>query len=535
MAKPEKKRKKGDSTPGMTTVRFPIALKLILASVAIILLLTAAFVAQGLVQTQQQYKQFADTRKDSEISVLIGQGLTAIRNLSDSVGSPMLGGETSFVLDLVTSLSKGNPELGEIIVANPNGKIWAATTKVLGTTMDEKFFARLKQLKGPAQLTELTDQSVGKPIAFGSVIEVPAGDQKRLVGYAYLEMSTARVVKLLEAIEAERKGAVRSALVKMALLALGALLIGIIIAVLQGLRFGRAIRHLSQVADEVGRGNLEARAIPTSQDEIGVLCVRFNDMTSRVDGLLRESMEKAALDQELERANAIQSLLMPSEEEFRVGNVTYCGLCEPASQMGGDWWHHYQLDDHRVLLCIGDVTGHGIPSAMLTASTKACCDTFLYQMSDIDLPKFMQALDYTIRESGKGQLVMTFFAGLFDLRTQSVEFVNAGHNFPINFRGGKIKSLVARGSRLGDGAEYESRKDKLERGDLIVFYTDGILECENAEGEEYGLRRFRKYIEAHKDESLIALRDGLMEEANAFYGDTPRKDDITLVFSRIEP
>ena len=349
-----------------------------------------------------------------------------------------------------------------------------------------------------------------------------------------LEMSTTAIATALTQIEQERRRAERNALAKTLALGAGALLLGILFAILQGWRFSRAIRHLTQIAGEVGRGNLQAKAKPTTNDEIGVLCERFNDMTGRIETLLVENMAKAVLDKELERATAIQAQLMPPRDVFDFEGLCYCGVCESATQVGGDWWHHYQLGPGRVLLCIGDVTGHGIPSAMLTASAKACCDTVIRNDPEFRLSRFMSLLDYTIREAGKGELVMTFFAGLFDTRKMVVEYANAGHNFPLLVRQGSMIYLKARGCRLGDGGEFESEKTELLPGDLVAFYTDGIIECEDPARTEYGMKRFRhRLLQPLKSMGVDAIRDNIMADAFAFYADMPRQDDVTLVVARV--
>jgi phosphoserine phosphatase RsbU/P len=516
-------------------VRFPIALKLIMASAILVLLLSAGFIVAGLLSTQKQYAAFAQSRRDFEINALKTRGLATARQLAGTMYAPLLNGDIDLIGDGLQSVARGDPEFVEGMLLRKDGRIVARTgAGQLGETVSSALLNSLQALTAPALLNELsTSQALPEQLAFGSPIEVSAAGVTRREGYLHLQMTTERIRKALQVIETERKRAVRNALLQTLSIGAGALLFGIIIAVFQGFRFSGAIRHLAHVAAEVGRGNLKARARPTTRDEIGVLSVRFNEMTTRVESLLVESMAKAALDKELERANSIQRMLMPSRDAFSANRLDYCGWSETATQMGGDWWHHYRLSDDRVLLCIGDVTGHGIPSAMLTATTKACCDTILHQSSDVNFSQFMALLDHAIRESGKGQLVMTFFAALFDTKAMTVEFANAGHNFPLLVRGGKVSALVARGGRLGDGDSFQSVKTSVEPGDLIFMYTDGIIECENEQGEEYGFRRLRRILQKAPGGDILKAREALLEDAYGFYGNQNRKDDITLVLGRI--
>jgi phosphoserine phosphatase RsbU/P len=530
--------RRATARPELTAVRvrFPIALKLTLASAALVMVLSVGFVVKTFSTTQEQYAQFARSRTSSEISALAMRGLSTARQLSDALYPPLLNGDIDLVNDTVQSVTKGNAELVEVIVSRQDGRVIArAGQGQLGEELNKELRSKLEKLDKVTQLDAIEEKRLPERIGFGAPIEVSVGETRRREGYLYLETSTERIKRALAEIEAERQRAVRSALIQTALLGLFALMIGTLIAFFQGFRFSGAIRHLAHVAAEVGAGNLKARARPTTRDEIGVLSVRFNDMTSHIESLLVESIAKAALDKELERANSIQALLMPPRDGFRQGMFSYCGWSETATQMGGDWWHPYKLSDTRVLICIGDVTGHGIPSAMLTATTKACCDTQLFQSPQVNFSKFMRVLDHSIRESGKGELVMTFFAAVFDFDNMTVEFANAGHNFPLLVREGQIKSLVARGGRLGDGDQYVSATQPIQSGDLIVMYTDGIIECENDKGEAYGVRRMRRILEKYAQADALELRERLLEDAYNFYGSAARKDDVTLVVCRIDP
>ena len=520
---------------GAVRVRFPIAMKLIAVTGALIMVLSAGFVIEGLLSTQRQYKQAADSRRDAEIASLTARGLATTRNLADGMYGALLDGDIARIADMVQSVARGDEELLDAVVVRTDGRIVArAKEGVLGEQLPPDRLAALTGLQGGRQLTAVSGAELPPMIAFGSPIEVSTGGNKRREGYLSLEMSTVRIARALKEIESERSRAVRNALIQTVGLGIGALLVGIFLAVLQGLSFGRAIGHLTHVASEVGRGNLQARATLKTADEIGVLCERFNDMTSRVQTLLKESVEKAAMDQELERANAIQGLLMPPRTEFKAQGLTYCGLCETASKMGGDWWHHYQLSPSKTLLCIGDVTGHGIPSAMLTGSAKACCDTVLFSNPEIELVKFMKALDHVIHEAGKGELVMTFFAAILDTQKMTIEFANAGHNFPMVWSGGKMRSLLARGGRLGDGTDFTSITQPLVRGDLLLFYTDGLVECTNPQLDEYGVRRFRRLVDKHQGETPMVLRQTITDDAEDFFAGQPHIDDVTLVVCRVE-
>jgi serine phosphatase RsbU (regulator of sigma subunit) len=144
-----------------------------------------------------------------------------------------------------------------------------------------------------------------------------------------------------------------------------------------------------------------------------------------------------------------------------------------------------------------------------------------------------------IFESAKRKFVVTCFASILDPKTRTITYANAGHNFPYLYRvtngKGEFGSLMTRGNRLGDlhDSKYTSKTTDLHPGDVLIWYTDGIVECENETGEEYGEKRFRSAIRkgAHLDPG--EMRETVVQESHAFFGERARKDDITMVFARV--
>jgi len=324
--------------------------------------------------------------------------------------------------------------------------------------------------------------------------------------------------------------------------AVGALfaLIGTVLAIFQGLSISRPIRQLAWKADQIARGDLDARVEVTSSDEIGLLGTNFNFMADQIVILLQQTAEKAKMEQELEVAKAIQETLVPSDAPVQKHTLTFAGFYEPAAQTGGDWWTWAELTGGKILVVIGDVTGHGIPSAMITAAAKAACDVSRYvHNDDVTVTRLLEIMNQAIYESAQRRFVMTCFASIIDTSARTITYANAGHNFPYLFRQGEGKgefgSLMIRGNRLGDDktSKYEAKTTELAIGDVLVWYTDGIVECENAAGEEYGEKRFRASVRKASALDAGEMRDAIIADAAAYFGDTARKDDITMVVGRI--
>jgi serine phosphatase RsbU (regulator of sigma subunit) len=376
------------------------------------------------------------------------------------------------------------------------------------------------------------------PTAAGAIAEKPP-DARR--GYVVLGYDLAPTESYAQAADREKGDAsTRAALYTGAVGALFTL-IGTVLAILQGLSISRPIKQLAWKADQIARGDLEARVDVKSSDEIGLLGENFNYMADQITILLQQTAEKARIEQELEVAKTIQETLVPGAEPVERGPLRFAGFYQPAAQTGGDWWTWHELAGGKVLIVIGDVTGHGVPSAMITAAAKAACDVARHiHGDDVTVTQLLEIMNHAIWQSAQRRFVMTCFASIVDTRHRTITYANAGHNFPYLFRAGEGKgefgSLMIRGNRLGDdpASRYEVKTTELVPGDVIVWYTDGIVECENEAGEEYGEKRFRASVRRAAALDARDMRDAIVGEAATYFGAAPRKDDITMIVGRIQ-
>ncbi|MFT3696327.1 MAG: SpoIIE family protein phosphatase [Kofleriaceae bacterium] len=377
------------------------------------------------------------------------------------------------------------------------------------------------------------------PTAAAAVPAEPQNDRRQ--GYVVLGYDLTPISSFASDAAADRAEAVRKAALYTG--AVGALfaLIGTVLAIFQGLSISRPIRQLAWKADQIARGDLDARVAVTGSDEIGLLAENFNFMADQIAILLQQTAEKAKIEAELEVAKAIQDQLVPSDAPVKKSTLTFAGFYQPAAQTGGDWWTWAELSGGKILLVIGDVTGHGIPSAMITAAAKSACDVARYVHQDeVTVTRLLELMNHAIFESAQRRFVMTCFASIVDTKARTITYANAGHNFPYLYRqGGEGKgefgSLMIRGNRLGDdpSSRYESKTTELAMGDVLVWYTDGIVECENETGEEYGEKRFRASVRKAAALDAGEMRDAIVADANAYFGETARKDDITMVVGRM--
>lgn len=320
------------------------------------------------------------------------------------------------------------------------------------------------------------------------------------------------------------------------------ILLGVVLNILQALRISRPIRELTDSVERIAHGDLGERAVVDSTDEIGVLGRNFNYMAERLGILIKETEERATYEKEMEVARIIQESLLPPNRLITKGDFEFAGFFKSASICGGDWWNFAEIADGRLLMLIGDVTGHGVSSAMITAAAKSCCDTLRHVTDgELTVTFLLEELNKTIYEAANRRFVMTFFATIIDPRARTLTFSNAGHNFPLLFRARPadgepaIVPLITRGNRLGDvmDSRFLERTVPYGEGDVIVWYTDGITEGLGKSGDEYGEKRFRRSIRSALDRPADRILDKILGDAEAYFADFAHpEDDITLVVGR---
>jgi len=260
--------------------------------------------------------------------------------------------------------------------------------------------------------------------------------------------------------------------------------------------------------------------------------------------MYRETNERVAVAKELELAAAVQEAFVPPARTTKIGPLRITGSYAPASRCGGDWWSTHALKDGRIMVLIGDVTGHGVAAAMVTAAAKGCYDVALRLMGDgVDVISLLRLLDSAVRRAGGNDFYMTCFASLLDPKAGTITYANAGHVVPYVCRVApsgetSLSVLVARGNPLGTSGEfveYKSRVAPLHPGDLLVWYTDGIVECANQQGQQYGDRRFQRALKRLTALNLDvdAVRDHMIHDTLTFQEGQAPDDDITLVVGKL--
>ena len=250
-----------------------------------------------------------------------------------------------------------------------------------------------------------------------------------------------------------------------------------------------------------------------------------------------EVAARAKQTRDIEIARDVQQRLLP--QEFPpIPGLDYAGACRAALGVGGDYFDFIPLSTSLLGIAIGDVSGKGIPAALLMASLRAYLRGAQTIHHQADLTVVMRNLNSLVYESSAANRYATFFYGELDVPPRTLTYVNAGHNPPMLFRapaeGGDVVRLDAGGMAIGliEDCLYQQGTITLAPGDVLVAYTDGVSEAMNTDNEEWGEERFMEVIAPRRDIPARPLIDVLMNSADAFVAGAPQHDDMTLLVVR---
>ena len=255
--------------------------------------------------------------------------------------------------------------------------------------------------------------------------------------------------------------------------------------------------------------------------------------------LVLEIADRVVMKRDLQIAKEIQAWLLPPGPP-QVPGLEIAFATRPANTVAGDYYDVFprpatHSPGGTYLIVIADVAGKSIPAAMLMASYQASLKTLAgFSTSLIDLVVRMN--NYACSNSQNGRRFTTTFIAEYDPTTRDLVYVNAGHDPPILRRQtGAIERLTAGGIPLGIQAKtlYESGSTRLQSGDWLVIYTDGVTEAENTRSEEYGEIRFMIMLHANQTETPQELLNTILIDIERFVGNTPQHDDITLMLLKV--
>lgn len=248
---------------------------------------------------------------------------------------------------------------------------------------------------------------------------------------------------------------------------------------------------------------------------------------------LEERIEKERLEEEINIAKKIQEGLFPDSIP-EIPKLDLAAKNIPSQQVGGDYYDVVQAPDGNYIFAIGDVTGKGIPAALLMANLQSMLHVLL--PVDISLGEATGRINNLIFENTPSDKFITFFWAKYFQKERKLRYINAGHNPPLLLRAESEKFWELREGGLILGAmstftPYEETEIQLDPGDILVCYTDGVTETFNSEGEEYEEEKLQEVIFRNRSRSAEEILEEIIDDVNSFSGDK-QGDDLTLIVIR---
>ena len=341
-------------------------------------------------------------------------------------------------------------------------------------------------------------------------------------------------------------------------MSIGLTLLSILTLVLLTIILRRTIHRLiaplttfTQAADEVAQGNLQA-TLPEihSEDEMQRLHHSFSTMQQslarQMEELKQVNEAKGRIEGELKVAKEIQLSMLPKPLTSHLSPLTthidIFGSLTPAREVGGDLYD-FILRDGKLFFCIGDVSGKGVPAALVMATT--LCQFRIAASHVNDVAKITAYINRNTCEGNETCIFVTFFMGMLDLKTGLLRCCNAGHNKPIVIGNGPSKNdngqlspqsgqfLDAKPNLplgVSEDATYEVREYTLESGAMLFLYTDGLTEAMTREHEQFGSERLMAQLQGGV--GCQEQIERMTEAVHQFVGDAPQSDDLTMLAIR---
>ena len=324
-------------------------------------------------------------------------------------------------------------------------------------------------------------------------------------------------------------------------------LIILVVAFLVGFSLARsitgAVHELFEGTEKVRGGDFSHKIVVRSGDQLGELAQSFNSMTASIEQLLRTKAQKERLDQELRIARGIQMSLLP-QEPLMSGGLHFAGHCEPAREVGGDYYDFWAIDDHRYGMLIADVAGKGTSAALYMAELKGIVLSF--SQSHSSPRQLLIDANRIISNHLDTRSFITMTYGVVDVRARTLTYARAGHCPLIRLPGPGSPSHAAEvlapdglvlGLKLDNGETFERLLEEatlpILPGDLFLLYTDGLTEAMNPAGDFFGEDRLSALVQSHGTEPFHQLRDEILGAIGTFVGPAEQQDDMTMLLLRV--
>src|SRR5271170_4563633 len=313
-------------------------------------------------------------------------------------------------------------------------------------------------------------------------------------------------------------------------------LVALVIVVVLTRAMTRTISNLSQATQAVQEGNLTSRVPVERRDQLGMLGESFNSMTGSISRLIAEQKQLQRLENDISIAREVQDQLFPRNLP-QVEGVEIEAICKAARSVSGDYYDFIQLSPTRVAIVIADISGKGISAALLMASLQAALRSQLLTpgSENLSTAELVARLNKHLVINTGDDRFATFLIAIYDHATRKLRYTNAGHLPGFCLADGKAVHLNVGGMVLGIVDDYDFKEGCMDvpPNAVVIGYSDGLVEPENAYGEEFGVSRLEAAAQRVRQASPRKIAESLMTAAEEWSGSPEQADDMTVIVAKL--
>jgi len=297
----------------------------------------------------------------------------------------------------------------------------------------------------------------------------------------------------------------------------------------------RSIGVLNLADKLVRRGGRSSEPVTTSYDIFRSKDTKLLLALADQAAVLIDNLRLIGFEKEMGIARTIQQSLLPTEPPAAPG-VQLVGRCVTARKVGGDYFDYFAVDDERIGIAIADVSGHDVASALMMAVARSSLRADIARHGSPG-PALAASNRSLIDDLERTELFISGFLAIYDHRHRTLQFASAGHNPPLLLRGatGRVDELQTNGLLLGilRDEEYEESQTSLREGDVLLLYTDGIIEANAPDGRPFGTALLRETLQEEGSRPAHAILEAVLRAVRDHGGGRPMADDVTAVVMKI--
>lgn len=301
----------------------------------------------------------------------------------------------------------------------------------------------------------------------------------------------------------------------------------------------RSIHDIYAAVENIRQGNFSFRVAARGRDQLADMAESFNEMSASIVALMEEVSRREALEKELEIAKEVQNQLFPQQLPT-LRSLQIAASCLPARQVSGDYYDFLVHDEAHVDIVVGDISGKGISAALLMASLQSTIRSGLSHLNGSLSPAHRMAavvknVNRQLYRRSSPESFSTLVLNHFDADTMKLYYCNAGHHPPLVFSNGDVTGLTAGGTVVGlfENWDFEAGEVTLRPGDLIVYFTDGVVEAVNPDGEQFGTERLIELVRTNTFLTAEDIHALIVDQVFEWSGGTEQADDITVLCVKV--